>query len=116
MHVSELDRSVQFYCDLLGFVEVDREEFMGQRMVHLSRPELRLFLLQEASDIPPPEPFIFRVLMHFRSRGSLEETYQHFIGAGAGIIQEPASTPWGEEAFVVADPDGYRVLIAAPGK
>lgn len=116
LHVSELDRSVQFYCDLLGFVEVDRDEFMGQRMAHLSRPELRLFLLREASEIPPPEPFLFRVLMHFRSKNGLDQTYRRFTEAGARIVQEPASTPWGEEAFVVADPDGYRVLVSGPGK
>jgi len=116
IHVSELDRSVRFYAGLLGFVELDRDEFMGQRMVHLSRPELRLFLLQEAVEIPPPEPFLFRVLMHFESRNGLDQAFQQFLDAGARIIQEPASTPWGEEAFVVADPDGYRVLVSGPRK
>ena len=116
LHVTQLDRSVRFYCDLLGFVEVDRDEFMGQRMAHVSRPELRLFLLQEAFEIPPPEPFRLRMQLHFKCSGSLDETYQGFIEYGARIVQEPGSTPWGDEAFMFADPDGYRLLMTGPGK
>jgi catechol 2,3-dioxygenase-like lactoylglutathione lyase family enzyme len=133
--VSDLERSLRFYRDLLGFRQEHELEVAGEpsdtllrlrgvalRAVYLVRDGVRIELLRFAS--PPPPPPHTRVmnepgLTHLSFRvADLDATLAALRAAGERVLEEtviriPAA---GAAACMVVDPDGQVIeLVQAPG-
>ena len=133
--VTDLERSMRFYCDLFGFEEVGRLELAGAALdklngmegvevtsVFMERDGWRLELIAfDAPASPTPEgPTAMNRpgLTHFAFRvKDLEAVCAAIEAAGGGILGETKiDTGPGRGAIMVHDPDGQRIeLLEAPG-
>jgi len=135
MCVSDLERSIAFYRDVLGFTEVARRlnitdagsanllDFpeMDVELVYLERDEIRIELLwyrvPDAQVADGRRPMNLVGLTHLAFRvGDLDDLVRR-IEAGGGTVL-PATTATfeqGNRGVMTLDPDGIRVeLIERP--
>lgn len=108
LQVSELRRSLGFYCDLLGFEltyafpSEDDPQFVS---LALDGGKLGL----GAS----PEPVQSTSTSIWLYTDDVDDAVADLRGAGVQVVAEPVDQPWGERVASVADPDGFVVHIGA---
>jgi catechol 2,3-dioxygenase-like lactoylglutathione lyase family enzyme len=125
--VSDLERSLAFYRDALGFAEVARLDAGGDatetllgladvdlRVVFLQRDGVRIELLHYASPghrgSGEPRPMNALGLSHLSLRvGDLDATLAALEVLGAKVLRA-TRTP---QAVFVSDPDGTRIELVA---
>lgn len=135
-HVSDLDRSLAFYCDLLGFEvvwkRVNREEYV-RRIIGYPEAELHQAMLRfphsdhclelmdyqgvarEAVDTSPPNPGTAHLCLLVRDLPAL---YRELSSKGVGSVGEPVAITSGPneggQAVYMIDPDGFRIELLEP--
>jgi catechol 2,3-dioxygenase-like lactoylglutathione lyase family enzyme len=133
--VSDLDRSLAFYCDVLGFAEVARRlnitdagsanlldlPEMDVELVYLERDGIRLELLWYRVPNPPEtearRPMHRTRLTHLAIRvGDLDELCRRIeAGGGSVLLATTATFAQGNRGVMTMDPDGTRIeLIERP--
>jgi lactoylglutathione lyase len=110
--VSDLDKSVAWYRDVLGFIVGQRWEEAGQlRGIQMKAGSCDIMLGQDdfAKGRDRAKGDGFRLWV---------ATVQDIIGIaerikekGWPLDREPAETPWGDWAFAVRDPDGFKITV-----
>jgi len=114
LDVGDIDRSLAFYHDMLN-LPIDRQEVLeGHRLAYLHAGDTQILLLQQPKNEQDPS-------LH-RSGGLVMKFYVSEIWKVASnlqekrvkILQELEMPACGERTFLVADPDGYAVLLAEP--
>lgn len=123
--VNDVDDSVAFYRDVLGFEVRNNVENGGFRWVTLGTA------LQEGLELVLSEPHAGRsqadgdALQELLTKGVLPQlvfstddvdaTFEKAQAAGAEILQEPMEQPWGPRDCSFRDPSGntLRVALAA---
>lgn len=135
IRVSDLDRSLPFYRDLLGFKEISRFELegpspsaklLGRDEVSVrarflerdgTRIELQYLDLPASAELPRPRAQLG--LSHIGLRISdFEKTVAKLVGGGAQLLEASrfSHPDLGSEVVIVEDPDGVRIeLIEMPG-
>jgi lactoylglutathione lyase len=135
--VSELERSIRFYCDVLGFREIHRLRVSGPEAavllelgedldleaVYLLRDGVRIELLHYP--VPghvgeaKPKPMNGLGLTHLSLRvDDLPGMIEAVMGAGGSLIESTRiySEEYKAGAVFLTDPDGTRIeLVEAPG-
>ena len=134
--VSDLERSVHFYRDILGFAELSRLQVKGpeaERLLNIAGGELQAVYLQRdgtriellyypvaghlSSDTPRPMNTLG--FTHLSLRVADIDSVIAAIEQGGGVnLTETRvdNATWGSKAVFVTDPDGLRLeLIQAPG-
>lgn len=102
--VSDLDRSIAYYQEALGFRLAWRTE--ESTLAALASGEIEILLLVPwAGQGAPPAQSAY---IYVEDPDALCEEYHQ---AGADIIDPVASRPYGMRDFVVADPDGHRFTL-----
>jgi catechol 2,3-dioxygenase-like lactoylglutathione lyase family enzyme len=134
--VADLDRSLRFYCDGLGFRAEERFELdsdqvpgldlaleIGERTVVTSqfvRAEgLAIELLAYTTPSPTGSPSASRRLLGLTHLSlyvdDLEAAITHLVACGGTLLEETRQSP-GIDLVFLADPDGVRVeLMQLPG-
>jgi len=114
LDVGDIDRSLAFYHDMLN-LPIERQECLeGHRLAYLHAGQTQILLLQQPLNEQNPA-------LH-RSGGLVMKFYVKEISKVASTLQEQRVTvlqalempSHGERTFLVADPDGYAVLLAEP--
>jgi len=118
--VSDVDRSLAFYRNLIGFaVEATYDD---PPYATLALAGTRLSLAEQghpAEDRPgvtmtapddPSKADVVLVVEVADARG----VYAELEGKGARFLAEPFEPPWGGCRFFCVDPDGYLVEIEQP--
>jgi lactoylglutathione lyase len=114
LDVGDIERSLAFYHDMLN-LPIERQEFLeGHRLAYLHAGQTQILLLQQPKNEQNPT-------LH-RSGGLVMKFYVSEIWKVATTLQEKRVTvlqalempSYGECTFLVADPDGYAVLLAEP--
>jgi len=133
--VSDLERSLAFYRDLLGFAPEHELEVEGQptdtllrlrgtklKAVYLARDGVRIELLRFAAPLAPPrhERVMNEVgLTHLSFRvADLDAVVNALRGAGERVLEDTVMRfpEFGSAACFVVDPDGQLIeLVQAPG-
>ena len=110
--VSDLDRSVAWYRDVLGFVVGERWVDGGKiRGIQMKAGSCDIMLGQDdfakGRDRTKGEGFRLWVA-----------TVQDIIAVAARVKakgwtleREPSETPWGDWAFALSDPDGFKITV-----
>ena len=112
LKVADLDRSLAFYRDVLGFQETQR---YGRQAVFLSaggyHHHIGLNTWESAGGSPPPagSTGLFHLAILYPSRADLADALRRLVRAG--IALEGASDHGVSEALYLRDPDGNGVEL-----
>ena len=115
--VSDLQRSLTWYRDVVGF-HVDREIERGGKVasVALKAGNVRILLNQDdgakGMNRVKGEGFSLQLV----TAQSVDEIAQRIKTLGGTLDSEPADMPWGVRAFRFRDPDGFRFTVSSPRK
>ncbi len=110
--VNQIGRSLQWYRDVLGFVEEERWEDDGQlRGVLIKAGTVTLMLSQDdfAKGRDRQKGVGFR--LRADTVQDLDAIADRIKSRGGTLTQEPADMPWGERILSVADPDGFQITV-----
>ena len=110
--VNDLEKSIRFYTDGLGFGVEQKYEHDGQlNGVMLKAGEGRLGLSQD--DFAKGRDRVKGVGMRLwiATDQDIHTLADRATAAGITLDQGPAAQPWGGTAFTVTDPDGYKLTI-----
>ncbi|MEJ5170276.1 MAG: VOC family protein [Fimbriimonadales bacterium] len=114
LDVHDLSRSLAFYHELLGLA-VDREEdFDGHRLAYLDTGPCQLLLVQQPSE--DQDPLLQRrggMVINFHVE-NLPEVAERVRSHRATVLRGLDMALWGERTLLLADPDGYAVLLSEP--
>ncbi len=112
--VNDLERSMRWYCDVVGFTLEDRWEREGRVVgVRLKAGQASLALSQDdwakGRDRTKGEGFG----INCSTVQDVDELAASIKARGGQLASEPATMPWGARSFALVDPDGFRLTISS---
>jgi lactoylglutathione lyase len=112
--VNDLQRSLAFYRDVLGFTEKERWERDGAlHGVELVAGSMSLFLAQDdwqkGRDRVKGQGF----RIYCDTSQDIDALARQVQERGGTLAEEPKDQPWGGRDFAVVDPDGFKITISS---
>lgn len=113
--VKDLQQSVTWYVDIVGFIVDRRIERDGKlRGVAVSAGEVRIILNQDDGakgwDRIKGQGFSLQIT----TAQSVDDIARRIKERGGSLEMEPQDMPWGARVLRVRDPDGFRWSISRP--
>jgi catechol 2,3-dioxygenase-like lactoylglutathione lyase family enzyme len=108
LQVQDLDRSVRFYADVLGFRITERRDDL--QFVHVDCGVENLQLGLSAGAAQPPAPG--SMLLNFSVEGDIEAVRARLEARGVRFSGPTQVIPGKVRLAAFADPDGYRLRLA----
>ncbi|HYM79861.1 MAG TPA: VOC family protein [Candidatus Limnocylindria bacterium] len=111
--VTNLQKTIEWYCDGLGFVVSERWEEGGKlEGVMLKAGNCTFGLSQDnfAKGQDREKGVGFRI--YADTVQSVDALAKRMRAYGGKIIAEPADMPWGARSFTVEDPDGFKISFS----
>ena len=115
--VNDLERTVKFYCEVLGLQEVRRHKSpRGSELAFLKAPESEELI--EICYFPGSESVKVQAdLTHLAFEvDSLENFRQHLSKLGLKFSEEPHIKPDGSGFAFIDAPEGYEIELMQKGK
>ena len=120
--VKDIDESLAFYTDVLGFEKGDDvrlgPDFRWLTVVHPRQPELHLHLTTPG---PPLADELVEAMKRAQAGGGLpgvglhvddcRATYEELKAKGVEFLQEPSERPYGVEALMRDNSGNWMVLV-----
>jgi uncharacterized glyoxalase superfamily protein PhnB len=115
--VSDLEKSLAWYRDLLGFVVEERWEREGRLVgVQLRAGGVRFMLGQDdwkkGRDRKKGEGF----RIYCMTTQDVDALATKIRAGGGRLDEEPHDQPWGTRDLSLTDPDGFKITIGAETK
>jgi uncharacterized glyoxalase superfamily protein PhnB len=112
--VNDLQRSLTWYRDIMGFTVDRQHERDGKLMaISLRAGEVRILITQDDGsrgwDRAKGEGFSLMIT----TDQNVDEIAARIKEAGAALDSEPADMPWGARMFRLRDPDGFKYVVSA---
>lgn len=110
---TDLQRSIAFYRDVLGFVVTDEWREDGVLQGCEMRAGTVLFMLSQddfAKGRDRQKGIGSR--LHCSTAQDIDRLAAEIKARGGSLDQEPADMPWGQRVFMITDPDGFKLTIA----
>jgi uncharacterized glyoxalase superfamily protein PhnB len=115
MTVGDLNRSIQFYRDGLGFAVKDEMKEEGTlKGVILDAGGVGLGLSQDDFSKGRDRVKGIGMRLYFETEQNIEELARRAKAAGITPSEGPGPLPWGPIGFTVTDPDGFKLTISNP--
>jgi uncharacterized glyoxalase superfamily protein PhnB len=111
----DLQKSIAWYQDVLGFVVKDRWESDGKLMGVEIWAGTTVFMLaqddwKKGRDRVKGEGF----RLYCETSQDVDRLADQIQARGGTLSQPPHDEPWGARLFSVEDPDGFKITIAKP--
>ncbi|SRR6266542_970106 len=114
---NDLARSLRFYADGLGFKVGDKFEQDGKIMGAMLEAGAAKFGISQDDFVKGRDRVKgLGIGLYIETDQDLEALAKGAKVAGIKFEQELSPLPWGPMAFIVRDPDGFRITIASPDK
>ncbi len=113
--VRDIQTSLSWYVDVLGFTVSQRHEREGiLRAISLRAGDVQLVIgLDDGArgfDRVKGEGFSLQIT----TDDDIDDVAARIKRAGGVLVTEPTTMPWGARAFRVHDPDGFKLTISTP--
>ena len=112
---TDLDRSLEWYCDILGCELIERWEDDGVTIgAALSYGDVTLGLSQDdfQKGRDRQKGVGFRILLE--TNEDIDTLATGIQERGGELVSPPRNQDWGTREFAVADPDGFKITITSP--
>jgi predicted enzyme related to lactoylglutathione lyase len=119
--VKDIDESLAFYTDVLGFDakdDITMGDYRWCTVVHPNQPELQVHL---AIPGPPISPDLVAAMRRAQDEGGLngpglnvddcQKTYEELRAKGVEFLQKPEKRPYGTEALCRDNSGNWLVLV-----
>lgn len=113
----DIDASVGFYTDVLGFTEAmrfDRDGKLAGAVV--AAGNINIVLNQDDGQLGwdriKGQGFYLQV--NVAAAGDVDAAAERIKAAGHALIDEPEDRPWGARMFEFKDLDGFKVGVSTP--
>lgn len=111
--VNDLEKSLAWYRDVLGFKVGERWEHDGKLAgVELVAGKVLFMLSQDdwkkGRDRVKGEGF----RLYCTTNQNVDRLADQIKARGGTLLQEPRDEPWGARVFAVTDPDGFKITIS----
>ncbi|QSR29726.1 glyoxalase [Nocardioides sp. S5] len=120
--VKDIDESLAFYTDVLGFEVGDDlqfgPDFRWCTVVHPRQPEIHLHLTTPSGPLPD---YLIEAMARAQDEGGLpgvglnvddcRATYEELRAKGVEFLQEPEERPYGVEALMRDNSGNWMVLV-----
>ena len=115
--VNDLEKSLAWYRDVVGFVVEERWEHEGKLAgVQLRAGDVRFMIGQDdwkkGHDRKKGDGF----RMYCTTTQDVDALAKKIEARGGALDQQPRDQPWGSRDFALTDPDGFRITIGANKK
>lgn len=113
--VNDLEKSMTWYCEGLGFVVGERWEEGGTLQgVMLKAGSCAFNLSQDdfAKGRDREKGLGFRI--YAETVQDIDALAERIRAYGGKIVSGPADMPWGTRSFTVEDPDGFKISFSSP--
>jgi len=115
--VNDLEKSLAWYRDVLGFVVEERWEHEGKLMgVELRAGSVTFMIGQDdwkkGRDRKKGQGF----RLYCTTTQDVDALAERIKARGGKLDQEPRDQPWGSRDFSLTDPDGFKITIGADTK
>lgn len=112
--VKDLEKSIAWYHDVVGFAVTQRYEREGKLMaVSLAAGDVRILIGQDDGakgwDRAKGEGFS----MQITTDQSIDAVAARITAHGGTLDSQPIDMPWGVRMFRLRDPDGFRLTISS---
>jgi len=111
---NDLQRSIAFYRDVLGFVMGD--EWRGENGVlngcEMHAGSVVFVLTQDDFAKGRDRQKGVGTRLHVSTAQDIDRLASEIKARGGTLDQEPTDMPWGERLFMITDPDGFKLSIA----
>jgi glyoxylase I family protein len=112
--VNDLEKSIAWYQDVLGFSVTDRWEQDGTLMgVEMTAGDVTVNLSQDdwKKGRDRVKGLGFRI--YCTTKQNIDKIAARVKAAGGTLEREPEDAPWGARVFAIADPDGFKITIGS---
>ena len=112
--VNDLQRSLAWYRDVLGFVVTDEWRHEGTLMgVEMRAGAAEIWLGQDDWKKGRDRVKGEGIRIYGRTVQDVDRLAALIKARGGMLAHEPQTQPWGERDFGLADPDGFRITISS---
>jgi len=111
--VDDLQKSIAWYCDGLGFIVSERWEEGGKlEGVMLKAGNCTFALSQDDFAKGRDRQKGVGLRIYANTVQSVDALAERIRAYGGKIITEPTDMPWGARSFAVEDPDGFKISFS----
>jgi len=108
IYVAELDRSLAFYRDVLGFKVIETYPGAYARLRSPSgTTSIALHVLEKGQGL---DPKLEGMRLYFEVKG-LDTFCDALKAKGVAFLQPPKDMPWGWRHAYLGDPDGHQISL-----
>ncbi len=114
LDVRDLDRSLEFYHGMLCLPVRRQDDWEGHRLAYLTTGGTEILLVQQP--VHEQNPLLDRsggLVINFRVVNLPKVATTLELGE-VHVLRGLEMAVWGERTILVADPDGYAVLLSEP--
>ena len=112
--VSDIQRSIRFYTDALGF-STGEEWKDGDKLMAVMLQSDQLYLMLNQDDFAKGRDRVkgAGVRLYIHTAADVNALAAQVQAAGITLDSAPGDLGWGPIGFTLTDPDGYKLTIAA---
>ncbi|MBI1258702.1 MAG: hypothetical protein GC204_14635 [Chloroflexi bacterium] len=112
--VKDVDASVAFYKDKLGFVHDMTMAPEGKSIFAIVRLGDQAVFGLGSDDAGTPQPFApgVQFMIYLPEGQNIDDYYAALKAKGITLDDEPTDSYWGDRVFSLHDPDGYWLTFA----
>ena len=112
--VKDLQKSVAWYRDAVGFVVGKEYEYNGKvASVSMKAGSVEILLNQDDGAKGWDRVKGVGIALYFTTAQRVDDIAERIKRAGTSLETEPTDMPWGQRAFRVQDPDGFKLAISS---